>query len=159
MSRRADNDNVALAEMERKLAIADEEIKRLRSEIADAKKEQVSRSKEQRVLTNAGRRDIAIKMRERGETYAAIGRELGVTVTRARQIIISEKRLALASPTRRLSVRTENCIFNALGFVSPLSSEQVIEAAQRIKELWQQPQFGKRSARELVEFAASLEAR
>ncbi len=97
------------------------------------------------------KRNIAIfEARKTGRTFRDIGLEHGLSVERTRQICVQvERRLARASEPEALdglSVRVQNCLFNATG-THDLTPEEIAQLPASF--LLDQYNFGKTSLAEL----------
>lgn len=99
------------------------------------------------------RYETAKKLKAEGMTYAAVGRQIGCSGQRVKQILSHGDRraemsaLVMDNPIGEISVRTENCLKNHYGEITP---EVILRAATELDALLATPNFGKRSAREVA---------
>jgi hypothetical protein len=99
------------------------------------------------------RADFMLARREEGATYKQIAEEFGVSLERARQVVIRAGRRRDHGWSQQLSMRLVNVLRNMLGdgFLEWSEREAAVELAKRIQrsDLLAQNNFGKKS---LLEF-------
>ncbi|WP_354062129.1 hypothetical protein [Devosia sp. 2618] len=101
---------------------------------------------------------IAKQLKASGATFAEIGRELGCSRQRAKQIIAhgDQKKFPPAQQQPgTVSARTTNAIIKLLCLSSnTITKQHLMRAAIRIEELKRMPNFGEKSTNELLRAAA-----
>jgi hypothetical protein len=121
----------------------------------DARSSTPTERRRYREAQSAAQRQRALALRQAGATYAAIGRELGVTLERARQIVFKAERLALdprwydALPERAVHVLRAYELLDRPEFEVARALAQL-----SVRELMQRANFGRISLNALGDWLA-----